>query len=441
MKRSALCLLIMVMLAVTIFGCQRSPAPEMLVEDQWFAGYPLLEIYTRAYSPEGTFKALEEDLPELQRAGLNNLWLMPIHPIGDAGRKGEMGCPYSVKDYFEAAEEYGTMEDFASLVNAAHDLGMRVIIDMVINHSANDHVEMENHPDWYFHDSTGTFSREVADWWDVTDWNFDNHEVWDYLEAALLYWVMDYNVDGYRCDVAGMVPDGFWQRVIPNVREIKPDFYMLAEWDTPQMAVNGFNSDYDWTLYHKMAAHRNSEASLEDVWSAVEKYQNDYPQDFFPLRFIENHDQERAYAVFGDTYRAYASLIFTLPGIPLIYNGQEIGADHKPSLFEREPIDWEAGDEKILKTYQRLIDMRNKTEVLRTGALERYLLPEGTECLAFYRTSASDTAFVLINFSGEEVKIELPEAVASEYYIWGRKTDAPATETLPSCGYQVYLKK
>jgi glycosidase len=381
-----------------------NPIPE------WANGYPLYEVFVRDITPEGTFKALERLLPELRSYGIKNIWLMPIHPIGEKGRKGSLGCPYSVRDYFEVNPEYGTREDFKDLVKSIHNLGMRIIIDFVANHCANDHIAMREHPEMFTRDSLGNFTREVADWSDVTDWDFDNPETVEYLERALLYWVKEFDIDGYRCDVAGMVPDSFWLRVIPKMKAIKPEIFMLAEWETPEMHLDSFNATYDWNLYHRMVLHHEGEISADSLWEAIEWREKEYPPDAVSLRFIENHDQERAMSIFGEEYRLYASLVFTLPGIPLIYNGQEFGALEKPSLFEKETINREMNNPELYYGYKSLLELRNNPELiqLREGDLNRVGLTGASEVLAYRRAYQGKIALILINFSNEVRNIKLP---------------------------------
>ncbi len=384
-------------------GMAQSP-----VNPPWIDGYPLYEVFPRAFSSEGTFKALEGRLPELKTRGFQNLWLMPIYPIGEVGRKGSLGSPYAVRDYFEVNPEYGSKEDFAALVSVAHRLDMKIMLDMVINHSANDHLEMTAHPDWFYHDSSGAFSREVADWSDVTDWNFANPGARAYLDSALLYWAQEYDVDGYRCDVAGMVPDDFWQGIIPRLQALKADFFMLAEWESPQMHLDGFNATYDWSLYHAMIAHHEEKITLDSLWQVIEARQKDYPTNSLPLRFIENHDQERAASVFGlEASQAYAALIFTLPGIPLVYNGQEIGADHRPTLFEKDSLPWQSPNAAVEELYRQLLELRHQLLSLRDGGLKRLPVEPAKKTLAFLRTCGSKSALVLINFSDQTAVINL----------------------------------
>ncbi len=410
MKSKINVLLVLLLSVPFILSCQRASQPLSLIAGDWYNGYPLYEVYIRSITPEGTFDSFRENrLDEIKRLGVHNLWLMPIHPIGELGKKGSLGCPYAVQDYFTVNPEYGSERDFTRLVNAAHERGMFVIVDEVLNHSANDNNMMEEHPEWFARDEDGNFTREVADWSDVTDWNYNNHEVHEYLASAMRYWIEEYGIDGYRCDVAGMVPHEFWRGTIPQLEEVNPNLFMLAEWQGAEMIEDGFDSDYDWNLYHRMKEHKEGESTLEDIWSAVMDFETNYPANALTMRFIENHDEQRAATVFGNPgYRPYAALIFSVPGIPLIYSGQEFGATEKPTLFEREPIDM-AADTTVWWTYRELVLMRYGMDILRFGDIERVPCTPSETVLAFIREheNSEDMALVVINFSDEEVTVTL----------------------------------
>ena len=440
-------LFLTVFMSILIIGCAGDKTIETefsIKAPEWIDGYSLYEVYVRSVTPEGTFAALENKLPELKEYGLNNIWLMPVHPIGVAGRKGSLGCPYSIKDYFAVNPEYGTMDDFDSMVEKAHELGMKVMLDMVLNHCANDHIEMENHPEWYAQDSTGAFTREVADWWDVTDWDLSNPEAQAYLDSVLVYWVKEHHIDGFRCDVAGMVPDVFWKRVIPKLLKVNPEVYMLAEWETAGMYEAGFHSTYDWTLYHRMNTHHNGEITLNELWTVIKRIETEYPPGAMPLRFVENHDQERSTSVLGEQdYRLYAAMVFTLPGIPLLYNGQETGAEHRPSLFEKETIDWANMGGEVWNFYASMLKMRNESAVLRRGEIERVELGSN-KTLGYIRELNDNNILVLINFSDDEEYLKLPGEVFNEAAIWDvlyssppyeeNKVDSQGTIALPGKG-------
>lgn len=389
-------------------------------EKPWFYGSPLYEVYVRSFSREGTFAALTARLDELKAMGLNELWLMPIYPVGVEGRKGSAGSPYSVRDYYDVGSEYGTKEEFKALVDAAHARGMKIILDVVMNHSANDYPLMSEHPDWWFHDSTGAFSREVADWSDVTDWNYDNEEAREYLAGALEFWVREFDIDGYRCDVAGMVPNDFWKPTIHKLREIKPDLFMLAEWEDHSIFEAGFDAAYDWTLFHRMRATREGKVGLDSLWKIIQASESSLPKGKEMMHFVENHDEQRSARTFGwPEVKPFSELIFTLPGIPLIYSGQEIGQTHKPSLFDPEPIPWDSAAAGVKPFYEGLVKLRNENPGLRYGDLRRVPV-DNPEVLAFTRECGRQHLLVTINFSGEEQTVTLPAIITKR--AWSERT-------------------
>jgi len=445
MKRTLILgtLLLVSLGSLFLTACQSLNTEENDVTNRWHYGRPLYEVYVRSFSYDGNLDGVTAKLDELKELGIKTLWLMPVHPHGELGRKGSMGSPYSTYDYFAIGEEYGTKEDFRELIEAAHARDMKVILDIALNHSANDHIEMENHPDWYAQDSTGAFTREVADWSDITDWNFDNPETHQYLESILTYWVKEFNLDGYRCDVAGMVPGEFWFNAIQKIREIKPNVFMLAEWEDEWILDKGFDAGYDWNLFHRMRDHKKGSIDLDSLWTAIKSREEKYPEHALPMRFVENHDEHRSAEEFGwPGVKPYAALIFTIPGIPLIYNGQEIGATHKPTLFETEPVYWAQKQKGVYAFYHELLKHRNSRDALRAGASQRIECND-SDVLMFTRTFGKETILVAINFSDQLKEVAIPEKllkkrwhlINNEHRFLGEK------ETLDILDYNMWVRK
>lgn len=256
----------------------------------WAYNATIYEVNLRQFTEEGTFKAFEEHLPRLKELGVDILLLMPIHPIGELNRKGSLGSYYSVKDYTDVNPELGTLNEFRDLVNKIHSLEMYVIIDWVANHTAWDNVWVEKHPEFFTQDENGNFVPPVEDWSDVIDLNFENKELWEKMADALKFWVEEFNIDGYRCDVAGMVPVEFWNYVRPRLDEIKPVF-MLAEWDTPDMHFEAFDMTYDWELHKIMNRIYSKETSVKDLINHLAQDRNRYPEYAIRMQFTDNHDE------------------------------------------------------------------------------------------------------------------------------------------------------
>lgn len=380
----------------------------------WVPNTIIYETFVRAFSQEGTFQKVTERLPELRDLGVETIWLMPIHPLGKRGRKGTLGSPYSVRDHFAINPEFGPEDDLRRLVNTAHQLGLRVILDWVANHAANDHVEMENHPDWFARDKNGNFTREVADWWDVTDFNYENPEMRRYMKRAMLHWVKGFDIDGYRCDVAGMVPEDFWADVRAELRKIKPDIFLLAEGEEPRLHLNQFDATYDWSLYHKLKEICRGKTKAEEVIDLILEKEKQYPQGALRLRFLENHDEQRAAKMFGRPgYKPYATFIFTTPGLPMLYAGQEVADTVKPTLFDKVEVNWDGTDPTVREFYKRLIWLRKENSVFVDGETIKIQTNRPAEIVAFARVENERVAVVALNLSIKRVKaiLQFPESL------------------------------
>ncbi len=376
----------------------------------WAKHGVIYEVFSRSFCKNGTFTGMVDRIPELKRLGVDIIWFMPIFPIGKKGKKGSLGCPYSIRDYFETNPEYGTKENFKKVVDEIHNAGMRVIIDMVANHSSNDHVAMEEYPDWFRQDELGSFTRKISQWSDVTDLNFENPDLWNYMKEAILYWVREFDIDGFRCDVAGLVPEKFWAEVRKELEAIKSDIFLLAEWEDPQMHKFSFDSTYDWVLYYKSLDVVKGKAPAEHLIDLLIQRKNDFPADSLRLRFIENHDMGRATEVFGPKrFRPYAAFIFTIDGIPLLYNGQEVGDPNFLNLFEKQDINWNRhGAEGFFDFYQFLIGLRKKYSVFVEGDFTKIKNDHPEKVVTFLRSNKNgQRALVAINFSSKYLPIEI----------------------------------
>lgn len=386
----------------------------------WAQHGVVYQVFPRVFTPEGTFRALQDRLDYIRGLEVDIIWLMPIYPIGKRGRKGTVGSPFSVRNFRGINSDYGTEEDFRDLVRAIHRRGMKVIIGMVPNHAANDNVLMGEHPEWFARDEQGNFTREVADWSDVTDFNYRNPGLRHYMLETLKYWVGEFDIDGYRCDVAGMVPYDFWKIALPELRAIKSDLYLLAEWEDPRILLTGFNSDYDWTLYHLLKEIRAGKKRTADAIAWVEKKRNHYPVNSLPMRFLENHDEQRSLQVFGvEAIEAYATFLFTVPGIPLIYAGQEFGETKKPSLFEKSTLNWHKADTALTGMYRSLIDLRKDYSCFTNGTFKQLQTASVSGSPgAFFREDTESIALVVLNLretTAEKVFITIPQEVRNRF--------------------------
>lgn len=371
----------------------------------WVRDGVIYEIFPRVFSAEGNFNGVTARLDELKNLGVTILWLMPVHPIGQEKKKGTIGSPYAVRDYYAINPDYGTKEDLKRLIAEAHKRGMKVIIDIVANHTSWDSVMMKT-PDFYVHDSTGKIIWP-HDWMDVAKLNYDNPQLRRYMTDMLKFWVREFDLDGFRCDVAADVPTDFWENARTELEKIKPDIVMLAEADKPELLVRAFDLDYSWSLHSTLTdvlQGRKSAAAFRTVWEAD---QAKYPRGSLRMRFSDNHDERRAIARFGEPAALAASaLMFTLDGVPLLYNGMEAGDTAEsgaPALFERLQIFWPIAERRpeFPRFYQQMIALRKASEALRRGELQWLRNSDESRIATYLRRAGNDEVLVAINFSNQ----------------------------------------
>jgi glycosidase len=334
------------------------------------------------------------------------LWLMPIHPIGQERKKGSIGSPYAVKDYYAINPDYGTTEDLHRLITEAHRRKMKVIIDIVANHTAWDSVLMKE-PQFYTHDSSGKIISPVPNWTDVADLNYDNPRLRAYILEMLKYWLREYDLDGFRCDVAGMVPTSFWEEARTELEKIKPDLVMLAEWHAPDLLTKAFDLDYSWPLHSALTSVLMGTASASVLEKVLEEERAQYPRGALHLRFSDNHDERRAIARFGERGALVASaFMLTLDGVPLLYNGMEVGDTAEsgaPALFERIPILWQISERRpeFPRFYKQIIALRKSSDALRRGDLIWLRNSDEARVVTYVRRSSSEEMLIAINFSNQ----------------------------------------
>lgn len=381
----------------------------------------IYEVNIRQFTAEGTFAAFEDHLPRLKELGVDILWLMPIFPIGEKNRKGSLGSYYAVKDYQAVNPEFGTMVELKNIVKKAHEMGMFVILDWVANHSAWDNPLIEEHKDWYTHDSSGQIVSPVPDWSDVADFNYDLPEMREYMMQSLEFWIKEANIDGYRCDVAGMVPTDFWDSTRVRLEQIKPVF-MLAEWESSELLKKAFDMDYGWWLMHEMNGIAKGEKDATFIDTVLENQISKYQKDDLKMFFTTNHDENSwngtVFERYGDGAKTFSVLCFTLNGMPLIYSGQEVGLNKRLRFFEKDTIDW--SDNGFSNFYKVLIDLKHNNEALWSGknAGDFIKIPTSNdnEIYSFVRQSDKDKILVILNLTDkiQNLKIE-SEYISGDY--------------------------
>lgn len=340
---------------------------------EWSRSAVLYEMNVRQLTPEGTFQAAIERLAFLRSVGVDALWLMPIYPIGEEGRKGSLGSYYSIRDYKAINPEFGTDADFRRFVDAAHALGMKVLLDWVANHTARDARWIEEKPaDWYERDEQGV-AKIPWDWSDTAKLNYANHDVWLGQIDAMRYWVEEFKVDGFRCDMAMLVPIEFWQEASAELHRIKPDVFMLAEAEEDNLFDAAFNMSYQWNIHHIMVDIAKGARRVWDLRNAMHSERARYPREAMRLSFTSNHDenswsgseQDR----FGAALEIMTALTFLMPStMPLIYTGQEVGYNHSFEFFERDAIPEGAYVEtRTTELYRRLTALKHHERALDAG--------------------------------------------------------------------------
>jgi glycosidase len=382
-----------------------------LQHPEWSKDAVIYQINTRQFTPEGTFRAAEGHLSRLKDLGVDILWLMPVHPIGRENRKGTLGSPYSVRDYYAVNPEFGTLDDLKRFVAAAHEWGMYVILDWVANHTAWDNPLVAEHPDWYARDWKGDFHPTPWwDWPDIIDLNYSHPELRRYMTDAMKYWVREMDVDGYRCDVAGFVPTDFWNQVRAELDAIKPVF-MLAEWESRDLHAEAFDMTYAWSWHDALRLVARGLSDLSPLFVYYSWNEKAYPADAMRMMFVSNHDKNAwdgtDFELFGEALEAAIVLSFVGEGMPLIYNGQEAGNPRRLAFFEKDPIEWVEHPNQAL--YQQLTALKKANTCLWNGEWGARMIqvPNNVpdKVLSFVRQDKDHKVFAVFNFSGQPQRI------------------------------------
>ena len=356
--------------------------------DKSYRNQIIYSVFVRNYSPEGTFEGVRRDLDRIQSLGTDIIWLLPIHPVGEKARKGSLGSPYAIQDYRAVNPEYGTLEDFRHLVDDIHAKGMKCIIDVVYNHTSPDSWLAQHHPEWFYRKPDGVFGNRVGDWTDIIDLDYSQPELWDYQIETLKYWAS--MVDGFRCDVAPLVPLEFWLKARAEVETVRPGCFWLAESVEPPFVQEGranglevlsdsecfqaFDACYDYDIFDQLQSYLEGKASLREYAEAVSRQEFTYPENFVKLRFLENHDRARAAFIIPDRTALlnWTAFLYFQKGITLLYAGQERSCTHRPSLFDEDKLDWSGED--ITDLLQILAKLK-RNPILTNSRYEVHALP------------------------------------------------------------------
>ncbi len=418
MKKSIVLLLALLISGSTMVGQstvkqQEKNKKQNMKHLDWTRNANIYEVNVRQYTPEGTLEAFREHLPRLKKMGVDILWLMPIFPVGEKNRKGSLGSYYAVKDYHDINPEFGNKDDFRKVVEEAHQLGMKVILDWVANHSAWDNVWAEQHPEYYEKDDKGNLVSPF-DWTDVISFDYNNPEMREAMTEALKYWVRDFDIDGYRCDVAGMVPTDFWDNARRELDEIKPVFMLAEDEDNADLLRAAFDMNYSWKLHHLMNDIAQGKKKANDIWGYYDWNNSVFAPDMYRMTFTTNHDEnswngtvkERMGDQAGEVFAVFT---FVAPGFPLIYSGQEAGLDKRLRFFDKDTIDWSNLDKAAF--YAKLIDLKHNNQALWNGTTGGNLIPLSKgiddDVFAFARQKDDNSIVVIMNLSKEARSFKL----------------------------------
>jgi glycosidase len=461
MKKSMIHLIIialsLVVISMGFFACATKKSEEStfvkpfseVVTPAWAKDAVIYEVNTRQFTKEGTFDAFATHLPRLKELGVDILWFMPIHPIGELNRKGGLGSYYSIKDYKAVNPEFGNFEDFKKLVEQAHDMGFKVILDWVANHTSFDHQWVTEHPDWYNRDENGEIISPY-DWTDVAHLNYnENPELWDAMIDALKFWVEEANIDGYRCDVAGMVPTAFWEKARVELDAIKPVFMLAEDEGQRDLMQKAFDANYGWEFHHIMNHIAKGEKTAKDVWKYFAKEDSIFAPSAYRMMFTSNHDENSwngtEFERMGEGAKAFAVMSYTIPGFPMIYNGQEVALNHRLLFFEKDEIDW-TKENDFTTFYACLNSIKKDNESLwnadNGGSFTEIETDKAAEVLSFVREKNDNRVIVLINVTGQNVEFTVSDKNFEGIYtdlISGEAVEILASDafTLPAWGYLV----
>lgn len=420
----------------------------------WSYNLSIYELNVRQYTNSGTFAEFETHLDRLKELGVGILWFMPIHPIGAQNRIGNLGSYYSVKDYYGINSEFGTLDNFKALVDSIHAKGMYVLMDWVGNHTSWDNSLTITHPEWYVKDGNGNFTPPPGtNWTDVIQLDYSEQELRDYMIEAMKFWITEVDVDGFRCDAVSFIPLDFWEEAIAELKNIKPEIFMLAEDDGTEYQTAGFDMSYGWGLYGfgegilVNIANEINNANFINGYSTLEN--TNYSSSHYRMYFTSNHDENSWYGtvfeLFGDAAEVFAVLTSTFRSMPLIYSGQEAGLDHRLLFFDKDEITWQP--HPFAEIYKSLLHLKKENKALwngnEGGQLQRVLTTNNPAIFAFVREKENYKVFGIFNLTDSVRTFTLQGNLYTGNYRNVFTNDSilfneNAEVTLPAWGYRVY---
>ena len=410
--------LLFLLAAIMIAGCAKKDCCEHR-HPKWAYNSTIYELNTRQATEEGTFAAAEALLPDLRENSIDIIWVMPCQPIGELTRKGTLGSYYSIKDYCAINPEFGTRADFEHFLKTAHDLGFKVILDWVANHTAPDHAWTQN-DGWHYRDSLGNLMVQY-DWTDISKLDYHNADMRQAMLDAMHWWMDSIGIDGFRCDVAGEVPTDFWNWAMGDLRKTHPDMFTLAEDEdkAQELTDSAFDMYYGWTLHHIMNEVAQGKQNVEDLWKYFAKSDTTVRHDAIRMNFTSNHDENSWSGTemerMGDAADLFAVFTYIVPGMPLIYTGQLSGNHHRLEFFEKDLID-RVPNAPQFELYQSLNHLRKDNRALwsnEKGAPMVRIQADNDNVFACVRDQichkhhCRNTVIAVFNMSAEEQQVNL----------------------------------
>ena len=387
----------------------------------WIANTNIYEVNIRQYSAEGSFNAFAESLPRLKDMGVEVLWIMPVYPIGNINRKGNLGSYYSIADFKGINPEFGTAADFKNLVQLAHNLGMKVIIDWVANHAAWDHIWTKDHPEYFVQDEEGNF-KAPYDWTDVIQIDHSNAAEQDAMIDAMQYWVTQFDIDGFRADLAHLTPLTFWKKARTAIEPLKPNLFWLAESEEIEYH-QVFDATFTWEWMHTTEKYYKGKTGFNSLYDVLAKYDASFPEQAHRMYFTSNHDENTwngtSFEKYGDMLKCLSVFSCTWNGIPLIYSGEELPNTKRLAFFEKDAIVWTAKME-LHDFYKTLLTLRKNNPALRSAdeaVTTFHLLTEGGKnIMAYLRKNDTYEVLVFLNLSKEPAGFTIKDLLVNNVY-------------------------
>ncbi|RAK21009.1 maltogenic amylase-like enzyme [Flavobacterium aquaticum] len=468
--------MVIALTVMLVIGCKNENKPSATATSKEIAKFSpeveesavIYEVNIRQYSPEGTFNAFTKDIPQLKELGVKIIWVMPIFPISQTKRKATggkfasempqdeqhkfLGSYYAVSDFKKVNPEFGTIEDFRNLVKTAHDNGIYVILDWVPNHTGWDHTWIKEHPEYYTKNKKGEIIDPINPetgkswgWSDVADLNYDNKELRKEMTSDMLHWIKNENIDGFRCDVAGNVPLDFWQQAIPQLRREK-NIFMLAEAWEPELLKEGlFDMAYGWEAHHTMNKITQGKETVKNWDAYIEKINKDYESNDILMNFVDNHDENSWNGTIkgrlGKGEEAMTALSYVMPGMPLIYSGNEYGLNYSLKFFEKDSIPKTKGKDWELRA--KLGKLKAENPALNGGKnkakYSRIKTDDETNILAFIREKNSKKVVYIANFSSKPINSKV--AIKGDFtnYMTGKPMSLKDNEVITLQPFQYFI--